>query len=329
MRGISTTALLLSAMATASAQEPTPQPEHGRATASVSVGYVMVPFVVKDDKGRVIKDLEQKGVTLLADGKPVATDLFARNDRAPVSFAILLDGSGSMALLGKLDGARTAIQELLSRRVPGDDFALYVFSEGALREEVAFTDDAARVKAAVAAVKPFGTTALYDAIAKMPELSKLGKNGSRAVILLTDGIDNRSTLKQSELLSILEGIELPVYPLGFRSNVLVEPAPGQTAEALLNMDVLGHIARMSGGRMEVVTEPEQLDPAIREIESDLRTQYLVGFFPTGRGPARFHPLALKLPGSPQVIRVRSGYRGTDPPIRGRSPDKGEKKGRVR
>jgi Ca-activated chloride channel family protein len=297
------------------AQSPTvPAGEAPRTTAAVSVGYVLVPFVVADVKGRPGRDLKKKDVTLLCDGLPVATDLFDHSDDGPVSFAILLDGSGSMGLGRKMEGARAALRALLSRRLPGDDYALYVFSQGEAREAVPFTNDAARLTQALQAVTPFGKTALFDAIAKMPDKSLFGKNGARAILLLTDGIDNASKLTEAELTTILEGVEVPVYPLGLRaSNAVGTPPPGLTKESLLNLDVLGHIARMSGGRVGIVTEPDELEGAVRDIEKDLRSQYLVGFTPTGAGTVRYHRLALRISGRPKVIRVRAGYRGTDPP----------------
>ncbi len=311
--------LVLAAFA-AAAQTPVPAPQ--RATAAVSVGYVLVPFVVTDAKGRPVRDLKKKNVTLLADGQPVATDLFDHSDAAPVSFAILLDGSGSMALSKKMDGARAALRALLARRVPGDDYALYVFSEGQVKETVPFTADVARVTRGLDTVVPFGKTALYDAIARMPDESLRGKNGARAILLLTDGIDNASHLTEADLTKILEGIDVPVYPLGLRGSEAVgTPAPGTTQEALLNLDVLGHIARMSGGRLEIVTEPEQLEGAVLEIERDLRSQYILGFAPTGSGDLRYHRLSLRLGGRPRPVRVRAGYRGTDPPYLGKSPSR--------
>ena len=301
--------------ATLAAQAPTPPAaEAPRTTAAVSVGYVLVPFVVADTKGRPVRDLKRKDVTLLCDGVPVPTDLFDHSDDGPVSFTILLDGSGSMALGRKMEGARAALRALLDRRLPADDYALYVFSQGEAREAVPFTNDAAKLRHALDAVTPFGKTALFDAIAKMPDKSLLGKNGARAILLLTDGIDNASRLTEAELTRLLEGVDIPVYPLGLRaSDAVGTPPPGFTKEALLNMDVLGHIARMSGGRMGVVTEPDQLEGAVRDIEKDLRSQYLVGFTPTGAGTVRYHRLAMRISGRPKVIRVRAGYRGTDPP----------------
>src|SRR5512140_3772598 len=84
-----------------------------KTTSSVSVGYVMVPFVLTDLKGKPAADLRESDVTLLVAGQPVLTDLFSRSDDAPVSFTILLDASGSMGLVGKMDGARAAVRSLV------------------------------------------------------------------------------------------------------------------------------------------------------------------------------------------------------------------------
>ncbi len=288
-----------------------------KATTSVEVGYVLVPFTVTNLRGLPVRDLRARDVTLLVDGVPVKTDLFAHNDDAPVSFTILLDGSGSMGLAGKFAGARAAVRALVNQKVRGDDFSLFVFSEGAVRETVPFTEDTTRLVAAVDEVKPFGKTAFFDALAKMPDKSLLGKNGSRAIILLTDGIDNASALTRDELAALLEGVDVPVYPIGLRApGSPVSPPPGQTAEGLLNLEILGHIARITGGRLSIVDDPSRLPDAVRLIQKDLRAQYLVGFSAGSTGPSRFHRISLRLSGPLRAIRVRAGYRGPSPPAKG-------------
>lgn len=296
---------------------PKPSPDPVKATTSVAVGYVLVPFVVTDLKGVPVRNLREKDVTLLVDGIPVTTDLFARSDDAPVSFTILLDGSGSMGLAGKLEGARAAVSALVEQKIPGDDFAVFVFAEGAVNEVISFTQDTARVIAAVNDVKPFGRTAFFDALAKMPDKSLLGKNGSRAIILLTDGIDNASDLSRDDLAALLEGVDVPVYPIGLRSpGAPVFPPPGQSVERLLNMEILGHVARITGGRVAIVDDASRLPDSVRLIEKDLRTQYLLGFTATGTGPVRFRRIALRLSGPLRAIRVRAGYKGPAPPTKG-------------
>jgi VWFA-related protein len=292
---------------------PTPP----RAAADVSVGYVLVPFVVTDRKGRPVSGLKKEDVTLLSDGVPVAYDLFEGSADAPVSYAVLLDGSGSMGLAGKMEGARSAIEALVAMRVPGDDYALFVFAEGEVREVVPFTEDGGRVVMAARDVKPWGKTAFRDALAVMPEKSLEGRNGSRAIVLLSDGIDNDSEIGEDELSKLMEGVEVPVFPVGIRSpGGVPRPRPGQSLEWTLNVDALEHVARITGGRMAVVDDPKLLPLRILDIQKDLRSQYLIGFSPTGRGPVRYRRLTLRVAGPARPVRVRAGYRGTDPPAFG-------------
>ncbi len=296
--------------ATATKEEPP-----ASQVAHVSVGYVLVPFSVTDRRGRPVKGLTKNRVALLSDGVPVDYDLFTESDDASVSFTILLDGSGSMGLVGKMDGARAAIRLLLANSRPGDDFALHVFAQGSVKEVLPFTEDPEAVRRAIDAVVPSGRTAFFDALAKMPDRSLLGRNGSRAIVLLTDGLDNASSLTREELSALLAGIEVPVFPIGLRSpSAPLRAVPGAQVESLLNIEILGDLARLSGGRLAVVTEPDQLADALSDIQKDLRSQYLIGFLPTGRGMVRYRKLTIVLKGPARLLRVRAGYKGTEAPV---------------
>ena len=282
----------------------------------VSVSYVMIPFSVLGRKGVPITDLSAKEVSLLVDGKKVATDLFERSMNAPVSWTILLDGSGSMGLAGKMEAAKAAINALTARRREGDDFALYVFdSEGRANELVPFTENPAAITRAVDVVRPWGKTAFFDALAQMPERSELGRNPSRAIILLSDGIDNASKLTRADIEKKMEGVSIPVYAFGLR-----EPAEQDTtkvvpiSEEMSNIDLLEELASASGGRLFVGNRPEALASAVLGIEKTLRAQYLIGFPPTGKGAVKYRRISLELAGRVRSVRVRAGYRGTEPPV---------------
>ena len=296
-------------------------------TEQVSVSYVMVPFSVLSAKGVPITDLNEKEVSLLVDGKKVATDLFERSMNAPVSWTILLDGSGSMALAGKLEAAKAAINALTARRREGDDFALYVFdSEGRANELVPFTENPSAITRALDVVKPWGKTAFFDALAQMPERSELGRNGSRAIILLSDGIDNASTLTRAEIEKRMEGVSIPVYAFGLREPAeqhLKRVAP--ISEEMSNIDLLAELAAASGGRLFVGNRPETLANAIDGIEKVLRAQYLIGFPPTGKGAVKYRRISLQLAGRVRSVRVRGGYRGTEPPVQSASTSRTRKR----
>ncbi len=301
--------VLIAATTVASAQEPP------RISETVSVGYVMIPFTVLGPKGVPITDLRAGEVKLLVDGKRVSNDMFEKSQNAPVSFTILFDGSGSMGLAGKMDAARAAIGALLAHRRPGDDFSLWVFAESEARELVPFTDKPASITDALATVRPFGKTAFFDALATMPERSRLGRNPTRAIILLSDGIDNASTLTRAELAQLLEGVAVPIYPLGIR-DPREQKEPVHSAEELSDIGLLDGVAMLTGGKLYLGNQPQQIAMAIAGIEKDLRAQYLIGFAPTGQGAVKYRRISLQLAGRVQGVRVRAGYFGTEPPLFG-------------
>ncbi|MBI2213061.1 MAG: VWA domain-containing protein [Acidobacteria bacterium] len=273
----------------------------------------MIPFAVADKKGRSVGTLQAKDVSLLVDGKPVATDMFERVENAPISFTILLDGSGSMGLAGKMQGARLAVETLLGLRRRGDDFALYVFANREVKEVVPFSKDARKILAAIDAVEPWGKTAFYDALAVMPDKSLLGENGAKTIILITDGLDNASAMTRSELAKALQGVSVPIYPLTIRFPVDTTLPPGD--EQGLDLQLLQQIADASGARMAVETDVDALKQAVYMIHQDMRSQYLIGFTPTGKGGVKYRRFSIRLAKASWQVRARAGYSGTEPPYK--------------
>jgi Ca-activated chloride channel homolog len=323
---------LAAILATASAASAQVQPAQ-TFNESVSVGYVMVPFTVLGRNGAPVTNLRPRDVALLVDGSAVRTDLFEESMNAPVSWTILLDASGSMALAGKMEAARAAVSELLDHRKVGDDFALFTFAESEVAELVPFTEDRDAIRRAMFSVKPYGKTAFFDALATMPERSALGKNATRAIILLSDGIDNASRHTRASLAKIFEGSSIPIYPLGLRDPAELKPHQVVPYEELSDLDLLDAVANLTGGKLHLGRNPDQLARAVDSLQKDLRAQYLIGFSPTGKGEVKYRRIALQLAGRAKVVRVRAGYRGTEPPALTSSASRGktrpEKKGSSR
>ena len=76
-------------------------------------------------------------------------------------------------------------------------------------------------------MKPWGKTAFFDALAQMPERSELGRNPSRAIILLSDGIDNASKLTRADIEKRMEGVSIPIYAFGLREPAEQEHEEGR------------------------------------------------------------------------------------------------------
>jgi Ca-activated chloride channel family protein len=314
VRTILLTTLLLAPLASAQTAVEAP-----RVDDEVSVGYVMIPFTVLGNQGTPITDLRASEVSLLVDGAPVRSDMFEQSLSAPVSFTILIDASGSMALGDKMDTARAAVATLLARRLSGDDFSLWVFADDQAREVVPVTKDPMKIHRALSDLKPYGKTAFFDALAEMPERTQLGANASRAVILLSDGIDNASKLTRPQLAKLLEGVSVPIYALGLR-----EPAEARTnasQEELSDIALLREVAELTGGRMYLGSRPKQLAAAVEDLARVLRAQYLIGFSPTGKGAVKYRQISLRLGNRVQSVRVRAGYRGTEPPVVARTKNR--------
>lgn len=283
----------------------------GRFTATAGTEYVNLPVVVRDRKGQFVDNLSRSDFRLWVDGGPVAVESFERNDRAPISFAILLDVSGSMRIADKLEHAKDAIRHLIRLRKPGDDFALYTFSDQEVRVVADFSTDPGPLLRQLFFLKPDGKTALFDAVVQTANELLAGKNMKKAILLFTDGVDNASQLTEKDLRTVMENESVPVYAIGMKNasfDILSEQQRKELSVAALDL-----LAVASGGRMFLVSGEEDLRPISEAIDNELRRQYLLGFEPSGEGDVRYRPIVVTVKGGgTRVVRARKGYRGSAP-----------------
>lgn len=299
--------LLLGGRAPARAQEL----PAGHFTASVGSEYVQIPVVVRDRKGNFVDDLKKNDFHAWVDGRPVAVRSFDRERHGPVSFAILLDVSGSMRIADKLDHAEEAIRQLIRLRKPDDDFALFTFSQDQVRVVSKFSTDPADLLRQLFFLKPEGRTALYDAVAETADELLAGRNARKAILLFTDGVDNASQLTQEDLENLMENESVPVYAIGMK-NVAFDVLTEQEKKEL-SVAALDAVAGSSGGKMFLVSGDADLRPVAAAIEDELRRQYILGFQPSGEGEVKYRPIVVTVTGGgTRVIRARRGYKGTEP-----------------
>jgi VWFA-related protein len=304
--------LYLFAAAVVAAQKPPVAPTPADAptyTESVGTEYVLLPVIVLDRKGRFVDGLQQKDFRVRVETTPVVLDTFERDDGAPVSMAFLVDTSGSMEIAGKLENTRKAIRSIVEARLPGDDFALFAFSEGEVRMVAEFSADSRKILKALEELEAGGQTALFDAVAATPKLLK-GKNAKRAIVLFTDGVDNASKLTPGEMAEILQQVSTPVYAIGMK-NVMYDLLDRKQREELF-VENLRMLAASSGGKMYLVGE-EDLRPLAARLSSEVRKQYILGFSPSGRGELKYRVVFVSVAKKGNwVVRTRRGYRGTAP-----------------
>jgi VWFA-related protein len=311
MRWLQGFALVLALVAgrSASGQTAAAPPATGL-TFRAEVDKVLVSVVVRDQKGKLVTDLVRADFEVLDDGqrRPI-TDF--RAERAPVSVALLFDGSGSMQVAAKIESARLAARQVLALLEPGlDELAIYSFDTALHQlEPFALYRQDATLERSLFGMAPFGMTSLNDAVAATARNVATRPNSHRAVIVLTDGRDNHSELSPAAASAIASSIDVPVYIMAVLSPL--DHAGATTAvstESPVPVGDLSDLARRTGGEFFATSATPQTGLAARQIVDELRHQYLIAFESASR--PGWHPLevlARKL-----VVRARGGYTAGQP-----------------
>jgi Ca-activated chloride channel homolog len=269
-----------------------------------SVDMVRVAAVVRDQKGRFVRDLKVNDFEVLDNG---ATQRIAdfRSDIAGISVALLFDVSGSME--GQLPPAREAAAHVLSwLDATRDEAAVFTFDTH-LDERLPFTTGLRTVPEVMDKVVPFGATSLHDAIAATARRVGEREGRRRAVVVLTDGADNFSRLKPADVSALASAIDVPVYIFGIAPSI--DNPSAETATKSVSASAfagpLADLASWTGGHVFVASTPGQRSIAARQIIDELRHQYLIAFASSGR--PGWHPLVVRARNKDLTVRARSGY----------------------
>lgn len=301
--------VLLLASSHLSGQEPSPAQVRPapQATFKSGVEVVTVSVSVRDDEGKVIQDLTRSDFEVFDSGfKKEIRDFFVGD--SPVSLAILLDISGSMAVGGNIDRAREAVAvATMNLRSDKDEGALFTF-DSELRQVVGFTKDTRRIHNVSLKGKPWGQTSLYDAVGHAARAVANRSNKHRALLVISDGVDTASRMSAAEVSGIASSIDVPVYLLRV-VNPLDHPGgefevietDGRTAQAA----TLADLARWTGGDIRVSSVPAHTSMAIQDLFTELRHQYLITFEPGAR--PGWHPLEIRTRKKSLVVHARGGY----------------------
>jgi VWFA-related protein len=297
------------AIAPVSGQVDTQPParQHPLATFKSGVEVVTVSVSVRDAEGKVIQNLTKSDFELIDSGyKREIRDFFVGD--SPISLALLLDISGSMAVGGNMERAREAIAvATMNLRNSTDEAALFTF-DSELREVVGFTTDTKKIHNVSLRGKPWGQTSLYDAVGQAAKAVAERANKHRALLVISDGVDTASKMTPAEVSGIASAIDVPVYLLR-----VVNPLdhPGGELEVIetdgrkVREATLADLARWTGGDMRVTSVPAHTSAAIQDLFTELRHQYLITFEP-GPRPG-WHPLEVRTRKKNLVVHARGGY----------------------
>jgi Ca-activated chloride channel homolog len=290
-------------MASTAAQQTTPSTPPV-ATFKSSVDLVRVSAVVRDRKGRFVRDMVSRDFEVIDGGINRRITEF-RGDDSAISIALLFDVSGSME--SRMPHAREAAEHILSwLQLQGDEAAVYTF-DTRLQEVTPFTAGLQRLPQALESVTPFGATSLHDAVAQTAERTATREGLRRAVVVLTDGRDNASRLTPGEVSGIASSIDVPVYVVGVVPGIdnPTSELSATTHERSALTGPLSDLAFWTGGRAFVASTIGDRSQTARQIVDELRHQYLIAFESSGK--PGWHPLVVRAKDKDLTVRARSGY----------------------
>ena len=271
-----------------------------------AVDLVPVAAVVRDKRGQVVRDLVSEDFEVFENGERRRIVGFTRGDDGPVSMALLIDVSGSMKVAENRASARGVVEQLLASLRPEDEVALFTFDKG-LSEEQAFTSDMALIRRALDRVEPFGSTSLYDAVAGTANVLEKLRNKRRAIVVVTDGLDNASRMTPADVSGIASGSDLPVYVMAVVSPLdTLDSTTGKQGVAATGQ--LKNLAWWTGGDAFMVSSPAAMSIASRAVLTDLRHQYVLAI--EASPSAGWRPLDIKTRRRELQVRARSGYFST-------------------
>src|SRR5207249_5453335 len=233
---------------------------------NVNVDLTEVHVNVTDEKDRPVGNLKQENFRIFEDRTEQKIAVFKHED-IPVSLGLVIDNSRSIEpRKQRLDAAALSFV----RKGNAEDETFIVHFDDTARLDRDFTDSIPLLEETLAGVKPFGQTAIYDALILALDHMKGAKEMKKAVLLLTDGVDNSSKHTLSEAIDAAKRSQVAVYAVG-----LLSESGGQKAE-----DSLVRIAEASGGRAFFPLTVDEARADMERIARDLREQYTLGYIPS-------------------------------------------------
>jgi Ca-activated chloride channel family protein len=280
-------------------EAPTSAPD---TTFKVDVRLVNVFVTVSDQHGAPIGGLNKDNFELEEDGRGQKIAVFDRESALPLSIVLAIDTSLSTRkdLPLELVSARRFAHAILR---PVDGLAVYAFSE-TVERVVPFTSDVRTIDRGIDRIRLGSATALYDALYLGAQALER-RQGRKVLVVITDGGDTVSTTDYQQALRAAQEAEGIVY------SIIVVPIEASAGRDTGGEHALIQLSEDTGGRFFYATSVPQLDDAFRQISDELRTQYLLAYYPSQRlSDSDFRRIQVKVTGvtaSDLNVRHRTGY----------------------
>jgi Ca-activated chloride channel family protein len=267
-----------------------------------NVRLVNVFVTALDQKGAPIGGLTQTDFKLTEDGIPQKISVFSRESEMPLSIVLAIDVSLSTKrdLKLELESARRFVHLIVR---PQDSLSLYQFSEH-VDELVKFTSNLERIDNGISRAQVGAATAMYDAV-YLGSRALAKRQGRKVLVIITDGGDTMSQVSYQEALRAAQESEALVY------SIIVQPINADAGRDVGGEHALIQMSHDTGGKYFYASVAE-LDRAFKQVSDELRTQYLLAYYPTKRmATEQFRRIGVEIeaeiPNGPPVARHRTGY----------------------
>ena len=275
------------------------------------VRAITLAVTVQDSRGRFVNNLTEKDFTIYENNKKKPITYFLHDFGAPLSLTVLLDVSGSMALEGKLDECKAALRTLATQLLrPRDEIALLLFADGQVEVAAKHATDKSEFLRVLDKAEAYGQTALNDAVAVSPEFATRAKNEKRALLLITDGIENDSQATPEQALEIARRVDVPIYTIGYKIPRNEQLAAHKRSASLTSagiVETLDEFSRTTGGKAWFLNEPTDLTEVIQEIRNEQSHQYIIGYTSYQDTSDLYRWIRVTTPNTRHKIRTRQGY----------------------
>jgi len=182
----------------------------------------------------------------------------------------------------------------------GDEFSILAFNHQQ-RWLTRWTSDPAMASRVMLPLRPFGSTALYDAIlAALPAMTVRDRQRA-AILMISDGADTASDRTLRDVRAALLRSDAFVYAIA------IDPPDRRPINVSVNAAALSEITDQSGGRTRLVRTSGDLSVALEEIATELNSQYLIGYTSTRSADGKYHSIRVRVRGTDDRVRARNGY----------------------
>lgn len=263
------------------------------------IDLVVVTATVTDKDGRPVLGLHREGFSVFEDGVEQPISQFTA-ERVPISLGILVDVSDSM-FGERIADARKAIDRfVLDLLAPEDEAFLMVFNHAPELVQ-GWTQPPRELAGRLEKVKPFGGTALYDAVVRVGPVFTKRRHQRCGLVIVSDGEDTASDVRLQEALTALNRTDAFVY------GIAIDAPAGPAINRHFSPDALREITGQNGGYTAVIHASQDLAEATERIANELNHQYTLGFAAPHGADGKYHLLRVRTHDGNLWARSRRGY----------------------